>query len=279
MITARHILPLLLLTSPLAAVELRTERDLAYVKDGHERQKLDVYAPTEGKDHPVLVFIHGGGWRRGEKTLPSIKVNALAEQGFVTVSIAYRFFPDVTVKQMMGDVAKAIRWVRDHAKDYGGDPDKLFVMGHSAGAHLAALVCTDDRYLKAEGVPLASIRGCIPIDVSVYDIPKRMAMTGSVGTGNFKELFGEASETQIDYSPFAHVAQGKDIPAFLILHVADRPETKEQSHHFADALKAAGVEATVVAGEGKTHGTINSELTTVDDDVTKAFWSFVKKHR
>lgn len=267
-----------LLVSPLTAEELHTERDVAYVADGHALQKLDVYAPTAGKDHPVLVFIHGGGWRRGEKTLPPVKVHALAEHGLVTVSIAYRFFPDVTVKQMMGDVAKAIRWVRDHAKDYGGDPDRLFVMGHSAGAHLAALVCTDDRYLKAAGVSLASIRGCVPIDVSVYDIPKRMTMTGSVGTGNFQELFGETTETQADFSPVAHVAKGKDIPAFLILHVADRPETKEQSHHFADVLKAADVEATVVGGEGKTHGTINSELATVDDEVTKSFWAFITKH-
>jgi acetyl esterase/lipase len=106
-----------------------------------------------------------------------------------------------------------------------------------------------------------------------------MAMTDAPGTGNFQELFGESTATQADYSPVAHVAKGKDVPAFLILHVADRPETKEQSHHFAEALKGAGIEATVVAGEGKTHGTINSELTTVDDDVTKAFWSFVKKHR
>lgn len=258
------------------AVELRTEREIAYVEDGHEQQKLDVYAPTEGQNRPVLVFIHGGGWRRGEKTLPPVKIRAYAEQGLVTVSIAYRFFSEVTVKQMMGDVAKAIRWVRKHAKDYGGDPDRLFVMGHSAGAHLAALVCTDDRYLKVEGVPLASIRGCIPIDVSVYDIPKRMAMTGSVGTGNFRELFGETTETQADLSPVAHVAKDKNIPAFLILHVADRPETKEQSHHFADALRAAGVEATVVAGEGKTHGTINSDLWMPDDPPTKAFFAFIR---
>jgi len=268
-----------LFATSLSAVELRTERNIAYVQDGHERQKLDVYAPAEGKNHPVLVFIHGGGWRRGERTLPPPKVQAYAEQGLITVSIGYRFFPEVTMKQMMADVAQAIRWVRDHAKDYGGDPDRLFVMGHSAGAHLAALVCTDDRYLKAEGVPMAAIRGCVPIDVSVYDIPKRMTMSGSVGTGNFQELFGETAETQADLSPVAHVAKEKDIPAFLILHVADRPETKEQSHHFADALRAAGVAATVVAGEGKTHGTINSELWMPDDPPTKAFFVFIEKHK
>ena len=72
---------------------------------------------------------------------------------------------------MAGDVAKSIRWVHDHASQYGGDPNNMFVMGHSAGAQLAAQVCTDDRYLKAEGLSLAIIKGCVPVDGDTYDVP------------------------------------------------------------------------------------------------------------
>jgi dienelactone hydrolase len=76
---------------------------------------------------------------------------------------------------MAGDVAKAIRWVRDRAQQYGGDPDTIFVMGHSAGAQLAALVCTDDRYLKAEGLSFSILKGCVPVDGDTYDVPMQIA--------------------------------------------------------------------------------------------------------
>src|SRR5262249_33748288 len=147
-----------------------------------------------------------------------------------------------------------------HAREYGGDPNSILVMGHSAGAHLAALVCTDDRYLKAEGLPLSIIKGCVPVDVSAYDIPKRFKEGGSVPAATFKQVFGETEGSHRELSPVMHVAKGKNIPSFLILHVADRPETRAQSQWFAEKLKEAGVSARVVAAEGKTHGTINADL-------------------
>ena len=81
----------------------------------------------------------------------------------------------MTIKQIAEDVAKAIHWTHDHASDYGGDPNTIFVMGHSAGAQLAALVCTDDRYLKAERLSLSIIKGCVPVDGDTYDLPMRIA--------------------------------------------------------------------------------------------------------
>lgn len=266
-----------LLITPVTAAELRTARDVAYVKDGHALQKLDVYAPADAKNAPVVVWIHGGGWKRGVKDLPEAKTKAFAERGLVTLSLDYRFFPEVTIKEMTADCAKAIRWVRDHAKDYGGDPDKLIVFGHSAGAHLAALVCTDDRYLKAEGVPMTAIKGCVPIDVGAYDIPTRIASSDDRITGIFKELFGESGETQAEVSPITYVAKDKGIPAFLILHVADRADTKVQANLFAAKLREAGISATVFAAEGKTHGTISSDIGVPDDPVTKAVDGFLDK--
>src|SRR5207244_151815 len=116
---------------------------------------------------------------------------------------------------------------------------------------------------------LANIKGCVPVDVSVYDIPKRLKDGGSVSPATFKAIFGEKEESQRDLSPAAHIAKDKNIPPFLILHVADRADTKAQSAWFADKLKDAGVSAKVVAAEGKTHGTINSELGLADDKPTK----------
>ena len=164
----------LLLASALFAAEPKVHRDLAYAEPKNEWQTLDVYAPSEGKNHPVVIWIHGGGWHRGDKSEVQKKPQVFVDHGFVFVSINYRLFPHVTIKQIAGDVAKAIRWTHDHAEEYGGDPDAIFVMGHSAGAQLAALVCTDDRYLKAVGLPLSAIKGCVPVDGDSYDVPMQI---------------------------------------------------------------------------------------------------------
>ncbi|HEX8914442.1 MAG TPA: alpha/beta hydrolase [Humisphaera sp.] len=271
-------LALLLLALPAAALaaEPRVRRDVPYAEPKSARRMLDVYSPAEGKGHPIVVWVHGGGWKAGDKGAVQKKPQAFTTRSYVFVSTTYRFVPDVKVKAMAGDVARAIRWCRDHAAEIGGDPDRVVVMGHSAGAHLAALVCTDDAYLKAEGMPLSAVKACVPVDVSVYDIPKRLADGGSVAPATFTATFGESAEAQRDLSPAAHVAKGKDIPPFLILHVADRADTKAQSHWFAGRLTAAGVPATVVAAEGKTHGTIGSDLGVDGDGPTRAVFEFLE---
>src|SRR5262245_3989245 len=128
------LMPVLVIASPLAAAEPRVERDVAYAFPKSERQTLDVYAPASGSDHPVVVWIHGGGWRQGDKRSVQQKPQAFVDKGCVFVSTNYRFVPQVTVKEMTGDVAKAIRWAHDHAQEFGGNPKSIFVMGHSAGA-------------------------------------------------------------------------------------------------------------------------------------------------
>src|SRR6266851_6619558 len=100
----------LLFASSLFAAEPKTHRDLAYVEPKNERQTLDVYGPTEGKNHPVVVWIHGGGWQQGDKKDVQKKPQAFVDKGFVFVSTNYRFVPNATIKEMAGDVAKAIRW-------------------------------------------------------------------------------------------------------------------------------------------------------------------------
>lgn len=267
----------LVLAAPLPAREMKAHRGIAYAEPKNERQTLDVYVASEGKGQPVVLWIHGGGWRRGDKASVQKKPQVFVDRGFVFVSTNYRFVPQVTVKEMTGDIAKAVRWIHDHISEHGGDPKMIFVMGHSAGAHLAALVCTDDRYLKAEGLSLSVIKGCVPVDVSVYDIPKRLKDGGAVPPATFTQVFGKSEESHRDLSPATHVAKGKNIPPFLILHVAARAETKAQSHWLAEKLKAAGVDAKVVAAEGTTHGTINANLGLPKDEPTRQVWEFLDR--
>ena len=269
------VLLVVFLASPLLAAEPNVHRDLAYSEPKNERQTLDVYTPAEGKDHPVVVWIHGGGWQAGDKKEVDQKPQAFVDKGFVFVSINYRLLPNnVTIKQMAGDVAKAIRWTYDHAKDYGGDPDTMFVMGHSAGAQLAALVCTDDGYLKAEKLSLSNIKGCVPVDGDTYDVPLQIQTVEQKRADGYRRKFGDA-DSQKDLSPVTHAAKGKNIPPVLILHVAEHPETKLQSQRLAKALQEAGVSAKAYPAEGKTHDTINADLGLPDDKPTKELFGFL----
>jgi acetyl esterase/lipase len=266
----------LLLAAAAFAAEPNVHRDLAYAEPKNERQTLDVYAPAEGKNHPVVVWIHGGGWQRGDKTEVQKKPQVFVDKGFVFVSVNYRFVPAVTIQQMAGDVAKAIRWAHDHARDYGGDPDTVFVMGHSAGAQLAALVCTDERYLKSEGLALSVVKGCVPVDGDTYDVPLQIQTVEQRRADSYKSKFGGA-ESQKDLSPVTHVARGKGIPPFLILHVAGHPETTAQSHRLATALQGTGVPAKAYPAEGKTHETINSDLGLPGDKPTQELSKFLDR--
>lgn len=263
-------------------------RDLAYSAPENKFQTLDIFAPIGGDNHPVVIYIHGGGWHSGDKAEVHNKPKALTDRGFVLVSINYRLwtppwskdFPGtVTIKNEAQDVAKAIRWVHDHARDYGGDPEALIVIGHSAGAHLSALVCTDERYLKAEGLSLANIKGCVPIDGDSHDLPMHMkANAGKKVEATDRERFG-GENLQQELSPVTHVARGKNVPPFLILHIVDRdhPETQAQAERFAQVLRAAGVPVKTHGAAGKDHSTLNNDLGLPDDKPTVELIEFLSR--
>lgn len=257
----------------------RTQRDVAYSNTGANRTKLDVFAPGTGEHLPVLVWIHGGGWRIGDKSNVQRKPAAFNQAGYVFVSINYRLHPTANFADQAGDVARAISWVKNHAPDFGGDPGRIFVMGHSAGAHLAALVGTDARYLESVGLKLSDLSGVILLDGAGYDIPRQVR---EAALPRIKELyttvFSEDEAKQREASPITHVARGRNIPPFLILHVATRRDARAQSEALAARLRGAGVEARVIPAEGKTHMTINRELGMPGDRPTREVLQFLQEH-
>jgi CubicO group peptidase (beta-lactamase class C family) len=259
------------------------KRNIPYADPPHERQVLDVYAPKDAKNLPVVFWIHGGGWQTGDKKDVQIKPQVFMDKGFVFVSTNYRLLPDVDMATIVGDIAKSIHWVRDHIAEYGGDPKRLFIMGHSAGAQLAALICTDDRYLKTEGLSLAIAKGCVPVDGDTYDVP---AIIETAETRNrvhglplpkfgHREKFGNDPAKHRDFSAVTHVTKDKGIPPFLILHVAGHPDTSAQAQRLGTVLKDAGVPVTVFGAKETTHNKINADLGLADDPATKALFEFV----
>lgn len=249
----------------------------------HERQVLDVYAPKDAKARPVVFWIHGGGWQAGDKSDVQLKPTWFQEKGFVFVSTNYRLLPAVDMGTIVRDVAKAVRWVREHVAEHGGDPDRVYVMGHSAGAQLAALLCTDDRYLRAEGVPLTAVRGCVPVDGDTFDIPAIIEVAETrwrvhglpAAKFGHREKFGNDPAKHKDFSAVTHVAKDKNIPPFLVLHVAEHPDTTAQARRLGAALTAAGVPVTVFGARDTTHGRINADLGRPDDPATKALTEFL----
>jgi arylformamidase len=282
----KHLSTLLVLLA--VAAEGRAQdvrRDIPYADPAHERQVLDVYSPKGAKNLPVVFWVHGGGWQTGDKKDVQFKPQAFTDRGFVFVSTNYRLLPAVDMATIVRDAARAVGWVHDHIAAYGGDPKRLFLMGHSAGAQLAALLCTDERYLEAEGVPLADVKGCVPVDGDTYDVPAiietaetRWRVHG-LPRAKFghREKFGNDPAKHRDFSAVTHVAKGKGIPPFLILHVAGHPDTTAQAQRLGNVLRDAGIPVTVFAARETTHTKINADLGLPDDPSTKALFTFLDK--
>lgn len=259
--------------------------NIPYVENGHERQVLDVYTPEQPSQGPlpVVFWIHGGGWEVGDKSNVALKPRALTERGFIFVSTNYRLLPEVTMDVLIRDVARSLGWVHGNIAEYDGDPSRIFVGGHSAGAQLAALLCIDERYLGEVGVSFDVLKGCIPVDGDTYDIPKvimtaelRQAIYGGkMPTWGHRQKFGNDPVKHVDFSAVTHVAKDKGIPPFLILYFTGNPETRAQANRLQEVLKKADIPAKVYGKGDTNHRQLNNDLGKPDDPATQELYKFL----
>lgn len=276
----------LLSAATLVRAEPVIRHDVAYAETKDPEQTLDLYAPGGGKNLPVVIWIHGGGWEAGDKADDiGPKAAGCMERGYILVSVNYRLLyrptehPGSTraaigIPDMEGDIAHAIRWVHDNVATVGGNPDFLFVSGHSAGAQLAALLCTDESYLRAQGLSFASIRGCVPVDGDTY-FPALQIHTSTPRLADaYRRKFPESAQEQL--SAVMHVMDAKILPPFLLLHVVDFPETGTavQAAILAQVLGKNGAQVQSFGAKGKTHLTLNADLGRRDDPATEAMFTF-----
>lgn len=270
--------------SPVALAQKLTS-DIPYVESGHKRQVLDIHTPEKlrARNLPVMFWIHGGGWQVGDKSDVGLKPKVLTERGFIFVSTNYRLLPDVKMDELIADVAKSLGWVHRNIAKYGGDPKRIFVGGHSAGAQIAALICTDDRYLKKEGMTFEALKGCVPVDGDTYDIPKiistaehRCMIYGwKLPTYGHRQKFGNDPEKHIDFSAVTHVASDKGIPPFLLLYFSGNPDTGAQAKILASALRSGKIPVTSFGKQDSNHRALNNDLGKPDDHATKALYDFL----
>lgn len=245
-------------------------------------QSLDFHAARNTRGPaPLVVFVHGGGWARGDKDNATGKAKAphYTGLGYNFATINYRLVPEATVEQQAEDVASAVKALLDRASALGIDRSRVVLMGHSAGAHLVALVGTDPTYLQAAGLSERDIAGVIPIDGAAYDVPAQMKAARGPWLGNlFGTAFGTDPARQRALSPTLQAAK-PNAPAFLILHV-QRADGIRQSNGLADALSKAGADVTVkpFPGKGlKGHMTINRSLGDPDYVATPVVDEWLKR--
>jgi arylformamidase len=259
------------------------KRDVPYAGVVDDKRTLDVYAPAGAKDLPVVFWIHGGGWQTGDKTDVKFKPQAFMDKGFVFVSINYRLLPAVDMGTLTRDVAKSFRWVQDHIAEYGGDPHRVLVGGHSAGAQLAALLCTDERYLKEQAVSFDVLKGCVPVDGDTYDVPAiiEVAETRWRVHGMPPQKFGHRAKfgndpaKHRDFSAVYHIAKDKGIPPFLVLYVAEHPDTSAQAYRLGAVLKEAGIPVRLFGAKDTWHTKLNDDLGQPGDPATQALFDWV----
>ncbi|KPP86650.1 alpha/beta hydrolase [Erythrobacter sp. HL-111] len=251
----------------------KVTRSVLYGDD--PRQQIDVYEPEGAVDPlPLVLFIHGGGWRAGNHKAVQVKPPHLNAQGYYFASTGYRLVPNVSVEQQAEDIGAALRALRGQAGAIGFDPDAIVLMGHSAGAHLAALVATDPRYA---GEAFDAVRGVVLLDGAGYDVKAQMAGAAPELWQVYFNAFTADEAVQEALSPITHVG-GKDAPHWLALHVEGREASQVQSEMLAERLRAAGVRAEAVAIEGTDHGRMNRELgTEAGEAQTRAVDAFLAR--
>jgi acetyl esterase/lipase len=217
----------------------RADVSLAY-GDG-PRRTLDIYRRDGADRAPVIVFFYGGSWQGGRKETYRFAAAGLARRGFVVAVPDYRVYPEVRFPGFIEDGAAAVRFARDHARRYGGDPARIVLMGHSAGAHIAAMLALEDRWLAAAGVGMASIAGLVGL-AGPYDfLPLR--------SGTLRTIFGG---DRIETQPIAHVTPAAP-PAFLATGARDRVVDPGNSARLAARLVAAGCDARLRSYAGLGH--------------------------
>ena len=227
-------------------------------------QTLDVWRAKDAKGPaPLVVFVHGGGWKRGSKdnATGQFKPVHYPQLGYAFASINYRLVPDATVEQQAADVASAVRALIDRAGALGIDRRRVVIMGHSAGAHLVALVGTDEKYLRGAGLSFSDIAGVIPIDGAAYDVPAQMKDGPPIMQKTYAQAFGTDPARQKALSPTLQ-AGVPNAPEFLLLYV-QRPDGVRQAEALGKALVAGGskVERGSFPGEGlQGHAEINRRL-------------------
>lgn len=241
------------------------------VYDDATGMRLDVYEPHDAGGAPVVIFLYGGRWQDGSKDLYRWVGQAMASRGYVAVLPNVRNFPEAQFPGFVNDAAKAVAWAHQKIHHYGGDPQRLFLMGHSSGAHIAALLALDERYLDQVQVPDAALRGMIGL-AGPYDFLPFSA-------ADLRQIFAPAPDP-IETQP-VHFAR-RNAPPLLLMHgETDKTVSPKNTANLRDAMVRAGGAVDTVFYDKMDHarllGALAAPLRSLGD-VLPTVDSFIRKH-
>ena len=252
---------------PAGALALR---DLAYGDD--PRQRFDVYLPAQPQHAPVILFVHGGGWENGNKDNPGVVEHKAAywlPKGYILVSTNYRMRPDTAPLDQARDVARALAAVQKRAPEWNGDASRMLLMGHSAGAHLAALVGASSTLWREAGA--AKPRAVVSLDSGALDVPQTMRRPPLPGL--YQRAFGNDRRDWVAASPYHQLT--RDAVPMLFVCSSRRQDACPQGRAMVEKAKTLDV-AMAVLPQDLSHAEVNRELG-LPSDYTKAVDAFVQQ--
>ena len=247
-----------------ALSDVKAVQDVPYGDDYW--QKLDIFAPAGGgRDLPVVVFFHGGGWTHGYKEWCAFMAPAIAATPAVFVSASYRLIPHADYQGVMDDSLALLRWVHDNIARHGGDPARVWIGGHSAGGQIASLLTLQPDLLAGAGLPAGFVKGCFPI-------------SGTFGKETVmpKNAAGEVIDT-FPIAPPLSLVREPSAPFFITWGSLEDEKIQSWGHEMHAALEAAGTRVESAVAEGDDHFTIHLNTRNRDDMWTRTVRAWISR--
>ena len=238
---------------------------------------LDIYTNSYFANAPVVLFVHGGGWRMGDKRQRYSKLPTFVDSGYVFVTINYRLSPNVKHPAHVKDLSTAIDWVHQNISNYGGNPRKIILIGHSAGANMVAQVSTDHSYLQNKNTPISIIKGVIALDGAGYNVTTIFKSDERRMKRVYKQAFGKDPEVWHNASPVNHITKNKPIPPTMLVYAGQRALSARAAKSLAQQLEDAGTYTQLKHYPHDDHSSINRQLGNVEHKITSDVLEFIEK--
>jgi acetyl esterase/lipase len=266
----------LLAGSVVPAAGVQRVSDLNYAADGLDAHRLDLFLPPDRAHAAIVIFVHGGAFMQGTRQEYASVGQALARQGIATAVVSYRLFPQSDAEGAVQDVARATSWMIARAADYGLDGRNLFLVGHSAGAQIIAVIATSPRYLQTFSTPLSAIRGVFAVS-GAYDVRD---LSGEPDSWQKVDghIYGETPAARAAFSPATNI-DPQTPPIVTACGTRDDPDSCNRATHFVAALSAAGIASTTIQENGADHMGMLRALTDPKDPLNAALLYFIAKEK
>ncbi|MEM9470116.1 MAG: alpha/beta hydrolase [Pseudomonadota bacterium] len=261
--------------SPQPSQAIENVRKVTKPYGNNSAQKLDIYRKdTFTKSTPIMIYVHGGGWFKGSKNNIGYKAQAFNQAGYAFVSVEYPLVPEATVEQQAQSIAQAISFLVQQTNRKA----PIYLMGHSAGAHLSALVVTDPQYLFEFNLTQNVVKAFIHLDSAALNIPEKMSNKRSAKKQKFADkIFGKNQKRWEMLSPFHNLQKYSSAPPFLLLTAEQHRDSVKAASTFESLLKEKNIYHNNIMIEDRSHSSINKKFGAPSDQAFQVTIDFINQ--